>query len=99
MHIWQSCEQQHAQLKNLPRLLFATSMMQHKSGPLCTASQAMYLPADPAGNECGTIGRSKNLNLTKIEGYIYIYICICIYIYIYIEQTYYIHWTFVCTVM
>src|SRR6218665_2203978 len=34
MHIWQSCEQQPAQLQNLPRLLSATSMMQHKSGPL-----------------------------------------------------------------
>src|SRR6218665_158185 len=30
MHIWQSCEQQPAQLQNLPRLLFATSTMQHK---------------------------------------------------------------------
>src|SRR6218665_3816943 len=29
MHIWQSCEQQPAQLQNLPRLLSATSMMQH----------------------------------------------------------------------
>src|SRR6218665_2896327 len=28
MHIWQSCEQQPAQLQNLPRLLSATSMMQ-----------------------------------------------------------------------
>ena len=34
MHIWQSCEQQPAQLQNLPRLLSATSMMQHKCGPL-----------------------------------------------------------------
>src|SRR6218665_68623 len=33
MHIWQSCEQQPAQLQNLPRLLSATSMMQHKCGP------------------------------------------------------------------
>src|SRR6218665_1540564 len=31
MHIWQSCEQQ---LQNLLRLLSATSMMQHKCGPL-----------------------------------------------------------------
>src|SRR6218665_1509334 len=34
MHIWQFCEQQPAQLQNLPRLLSATSMMQHKCGPL-----------------------------------------------------------------
>src|SRR6218665_2288072 len=34
MHIWQSCEQQPAQLQNLPRLLSATSMIQHKCGPL-----------------------------------------------------------------
>src|SRR6218665_3595303 len=34
MHIWQSCEQQPAQLQNLPRLLSASSMMQHKCGPL-----------------------------------------------------------------
>src|SRR6218665_2365472 len=34
MHIWQSCEQQPAQLQNLPRLLSATSMMQHNCGPL-----------------------------------------------------------------
>src|SRR6218665_3989176 len=27
MHIWQSCEQQPAQLQNLPRLLSATSMI------------------------------------------------------------------------
>ena len=43
MHIWQSCEQQLAQLQNLPRLLSATSMMQHKCGPLW---HTMYLPAD-----------------------------------------------------
>src|SRR6218665_3286957 len=29
MPIWQSCEQQPAQLQNLPRLLSATSTMQH----------------------------------------------------------------------
>src|SRR6218665_34586 len=46
MHIWQSCERQPAQLQNLPRLLSATSMMQHKCGPCTVASQAMYLPAD-----------------------------------------------------
>src|SRR6218665_339844 len=40
MHIWQSCEQQPAQLQNLPRLLSATSMW------TTVASQAMYLPAD-----------------------------------------------------
>src|SRR6218665_2300004 len=34
MHIWQSCEQQPAQLQNLPRLLSATSMMLYKCGPL-----------------------------------------------------------------
>src|SRR6218665_2069127 len=34
MLIWQSCEQQPAQLQNLLRLLSATSMMQHKCGPL-----------------------------------------------------------------
>src|SRR6218665_443767 len=62
MHIWQSCEQQPAQLQNLARLLSATSMMQHKCGPLwhvwttvargalwhCDhcGTVAMYLPAD-----------------------------------------------------
>src|SRR6218665_942423 len=44
MHIWQSCGQQPAQLQNLPRLLSATSMVQHKCGPLWP------IP----GNECGT---------------------------------------------
>src|SRR6218665_106410 len=41
MHIWQSCEQQPAQLQNQPRLLSATVQVW-----TTVASQAMYLPAD-----------------------------------------------------
>src|SRR6218665_1632637 len=43
MYIGQSCEQQPAQLQNLPRLLSATSMMQHKCGTLWHP-RPMYLP-------------------------------------------------------
>ena len=44
-HIWQTCELQSVQLQNLPRSLSATSMKQHKWGPLVIASPAMYFPA------------------------------------------------------
>src|SRR6218665_2639894 len=55
MHIWQSCEQQPAQLQKPPRLLSATSMMQHKVWTT-VASQAMYLPADQ-GMSVAPLGR------------------------------------------
>src|SRR6218665_1265602 len=53
MHISQSCEQQPAQLQNLPRLLSVTSMMQHKCGPLWHPG---HVSSSRPGNECGTIG-------------------------------------------
>src|SRR6218665_3254826 len=46
MHIWQSCEQQPVQLQNLPRLLSATSMMQHKCGPLWHPRPCIFHGAD-----------------------------------------------------
>src|SRR6218665_164103 len=49
MHIWQSCEQQPAQLQNLPRLMSATRMMDHCGIP-------GHVSSSRPGNECGTIG-------------------------------------------